>query len=119
MQDNFAEVFFDIFQQESRGQLIFKTSRTNKLTTHLPPIDFTSALNHSKENWNYWCEAELENISPNHVFSMSQVQQKQLKKQVNFQLYQELVRVIDGEKSPLRCSPLASPTPLGCCCQFF
>jgi hypothetical protein len=109
MQDNFAEVFFDIFQQESRGQLTFKTSTINKLTTYLLPIDFTSTLNHSKENWKYWCEAELENISPNHVFSMSQVQQKQLKKQVNFQLYQELVRVIDGEKSPLRCSPDGIP----------
>lgn len=99
IQSNIAEVLFDILQQEIRVGLTLKTDGIDKLTTYLPGVDMNLILNHSRQNWRQWCEAGLEQLSPNHVPVILPSQQKRLQRKINFKLYRELVQVIDGEKS--------------------
>lgn len=118
IQSNFAEVLFDILQQETSLKLTFRTNELDRITAYLPPIDFKQALNHSKENWKQWCLAGLEQLSPNNVPALLEWQQKILRKQVNLKLYRELVGVIDGEKS-LRDVALLLRQPLLCVALSF
>ena len=92
-------ILFDILQQEIRVGLTLKTDGIDKLTTYLPGVDMNLILNHSRQNWRQWCEAGLEQLSPNHVPVILPSQQKRLQRKINFKLYRELVQVIDGEKT--------------------
>lgn len=101
--DNFAEVLFDILQQENREKLVFKLNPTDKLTVTLPLISLKTALIQSKERWEQWCAQGLSTLSPNLVgYSIlpahHQNLQKQLLKSTDYS-YQELVQVLDGQKS--------------------
>lgn len=98
IQNNFAEVLFDILQQESNVEPIFTPDTANQLTAILPAIDFHSALNYSQENWKQWCEAGLRLMPPNCVPVLNS-QQKSLLDSVNVKLYRQIVAVIDGDKS--------------------
>lgn len=99
IQSNFAEVLFDILQQETKAGLAFKILKIGKLTTSLPFIDFKLTVNHSQENWKQWCLAGLEQLSPNSVPALLPHQQKKFLHQINLKLYRELLGVIDGEKT--------------------
>lgn len=113
IQNNLVEVLFDLIQKESRQKLIITTDKLDKLNTYLPAVDLDLVLTRSKDNWNSWCEAGLEYLSPNYAPALQPLQQKKLLHHVNLKLYRELVEVIDGEKS-LRDIALLLKQPLLC-----
>ena len=100
-------IFFEILQSESTQELTYsvrKTSGDYLLTcgfkislTSLTVLDAEKQLSKSQKQWQKWCNAGLEKISPNLAPKLSEIER--LKKTVSPSVYNELIKLIDGQKT--------------------
>ncbi len=92
-----TEILFDLLQQEKLGQLRFISTRQSGLNASLTLLNPQHAVSHSKQAWEQWCKAGLENISPNTALLMRR--SEQLQKQTSAPVYQTLIKIVDGERT--------------------
>ncbi len=92
-----AEVLFDILQVESTCQLEFISDRHDTLNTHLTSLNSLPSLTQAQDNWQKWSHAGLARLSPNQAPILRQL--RALQQQTSIQVYQTLVKVVDGQKT--------------------
>lgn len=95
-----AEVLFDILQQEEKAPLTFICNFSDEQTildSSLIPINPIQALSEAQQSWETWRNAGLGNVSPNMAAVIKQP--KQLQQMASPQLYQTLMKLIDGKRS--------------------
>lgn len=92
-----AEVMFDILQQEKLGQLTFVGDRQDTLDASLTLLNPEQTLKQAQQTWETWSDAGLSNLSPNLAPVLRQLEQ--LQQQSSTQVYQTLVKVIDGDRT--------------------
>lgn len=92
-----TEVMFDILQQENLSQLTFVDNHQDTLDASLTLLNPEQTLKQAQLIWETWSDAGLSNISPNLAPVLQQLEQ--LQQQSSPQVYQTLVKVIDGEKT--------------------
>lgn len=95
-----AEALFDILQQEEKGRLAFICNFSDEQTildSWLLPINPIQALSEAQQAWETWRHAGLANISPNMGTAIKQPEQ--LQQMATPQLYETLVKLIDGKRS--------------------
>ncbi len=91
-----AEVLFDILQQEALSPLAL-TADDQALDTPLLLINPQQAISEAKRTWSSWSTAGLANVSPN--LAPVLWQPEQLQQQASENVYQFLVKAIDGDKT--------------------
>lgn len=92
-----TEVMFDILQQEKLGQLTFVGDHQDTLHACLTLLNAEQTLKQAQQTWGTWSDAGLSKISPNLAPLLRQLEQ--LQQQSSPQVYQTLVKVIDGERT--------------------
>ncbi len=92
-----TEVLFDLLQQEKLGQLAFISNRQKVLNASLTLLNPQHAVSYSKQAWEQWCKAGLENISPNAAVLLRQ--KEQLQQHTSAPVYQTLIKIVDGERT--------------------
>jgi two-component system, chemotaxis family, response regulator PixG len=97
IRSNVVEVFFDILQQEKTGQLRYTTDADDALEASLTLIHPRQVLTQSQQDWAAWTNAGLGNLSPNVAPVLRRPEQ--LEQQTSPQVYQTLVKVIDGDRT--------------------
>lgn len=100
IKNTIAEVLFDILQQEAKTPLTFTCDLSDEQTvldTSLIPINPVQALQEAQQAWETWRDAGLASISPNMAAVLKQ--SEELQKLASPQVYQTLVKLIDGKRS--------------------
>ncbi len=95
-----AEVLFDILQQEEKAPLTFICNFSDEQTvldTSLIPIHPIQALAEAEQAWKTWRHAGLTSVSPNMGAVIKQPEK--LQQLASPQVYQTLVKLIDGKRS--------------------
>ena len=92
-----TEVLFDLLQQEKLGQLTFARSRQDGLNASLTLLNPQHAIAYSSQAWEQWCNAGLENISPNAAVLL--IQREQLQQHTSPPVYKTLIKIVDGERT--------------------
>ncbi|HAX78411.1 MAG TPA: response regulator [Cyanobacteria bacterium UBA11372] len=95
-----AEVLFDILQQEEKAPLTFICNFSDEQTildSSLIPINPIQALSEAQQAWKTWCNAGLASVSPNMGAVIKHPEQ--LQQLASPQVYQTLVKLIDGKRS--------------------
>jgi two-component system, chemotaxis family, response regulator PixG len=97
IRSNVVEVFFDILQQEKTGQLRYVTDAEDTLEASLTLIHPRQSLTQAQQDWAAWTNAGLGNLSPNVAPVLRRPEQ--LEQSTSPQVYQTLVKVIDGDRT--------------------
>ncbi len=95
-----AEVLFDILQQEEKAPLTFICNFSDEQTvldTSLIPIHPIQALCEAQQAWKSWRHAGLASVSPNMGAVIKEPEK--LQQLAAPQVYQTLVKLIDGKRS--------------------
>jgi chemotaxis family two-component system response regulator PixG len=106
----FAEVLFDALQQEHQKGLTFTEDRMDELEASLTLLSADTTLTQAQQAWSQWNKSGLASISPDLAPIMRQPEQ--LQQSVSPQVYQTLVKVINGERTLRDVALLMKQEPL-------
>jgi two-component system, chemotaxis family, response regulator PixG len=106
----FAEVLFDALQQEHQTKLTFTEDRMDELEASLTLLSADTTLTQAQQAWSQWNKSGLASISPDLAPIMRQPEQ--LQQSVSPQVYQTLVKVINGERTVRDVALLMKQEPL-------
>jgi chemotaxis family two-component system response regulator PixG len=92
-----AEVLFDILQHEEAGSVTYTVDHEDAISASLTLLGSEQTLSQAQLAWSNWSKAGLASISPNLAPVLRQPEQ--LQQSLSPQVYQTLIKIIDGQKA--------------------
>jgi chemotaxis family two-component system response regulator PixG len=92
-----AEVLFDILQQEETKAVAFTSDHEDAIEASLTLLGPEQTLSQVQLAWSNWSKAGLASVSPN--FAPVLRQPEQLQQSLSPQVYQTLVKLINGQRT--------------------
>jgi chemotaxis family two-component system response regulator PixG len=92
-----AELLFEILQQEALETLTYTCDRQDALEASLTLLSTEQILAQAQQSWDAWSAAGLVKLSPSVAPVLKQLEH--LQQSVSPQVYQTLVKVIDGQRT--------------------